>query len=141
MKNKVFLLSIFLASIFTACASHDQLVKEPPFKINKAFAKGDQTKIMVHLDVTEMPEDVELLALYYNKRKCAIVEKEGKYIAEFIIKPSDIILSNDMSAESQNTIPQLPEESPVGINATQALLVYNESGKEWYYIIDEITRE
>lgn len=141
MKNKVFLLSIILASIFTACASHDQLVKEPPFKINKAFAKGDQNKTTVYIDISELLEDVELLALYYNKRQSAIVEQEGKYIAEFIIKPSDIILSNDMSAESQNTIPQLPEKSPVEINATQALLVYNESGKEWFYIIDEISGE
>ena len=137
-------LTFSLATLFLlhlGCASHEQLVKDPPFSVVSTTLSEETDSLTVTMTISQVPGDVNFVNLYFKGKKTAIYGDNGIYTAKFFTAKKDVILSGDMSEEAANPHPQLPEKPPVAMSDNQALLVYSEAGKQWYYIIDRIIRD
>lgn len=128
-----------------SCAQQKNLVQKPSFTIeNSAFSSwvsGDAKKnsgMDVSFTINTLPDNVSLDSIFFKGQVAPIVQgnQKNRYVAHFVSEEKgDLIISSDMSKESNNPKPHIPQKSPIPIKPDQALLIYSKNGKKQYHKI------
>ncbi|HEA28993.1 MAG TPA: hypothetical protein ENH91_03195 [Leeuwenhoekiella sp.] len=144
MKNLLgFIVAIAGLNIVASCAQNRQLVDQLPFKITQQYYTSwvaqqpkNSSGMDVYITITDKPDDISLKSIFFKEQSAVLTQKKGGiYSAHFIStqEKADYTISTDRSKEVNNPKPQLPEEPPVKIRASEALLIYSQNGKTHYF--------
>ncbi|MFD2825140.1 hypothetical protein ACFSYG_01550 [Leeuwenhoekiella polynyae] len=134
--------SFFLLLILNiSCGGSSELVKNPPFKVDKTQTKAEKPdKVQVVFDVSELPADVVFKDLYFQNKKSRVLwDSRATYYATFSnakVNSEDRVLSADRAQEANNPLPQVPVKPPYKISENQALLNYQVKDKTFFTILE-----
>ena len=111
MKNLVS--ALFLMTLLS-CGGSSELVKNPPFEIEKTTQKTSVNKTQrVQFVVKSIPEEVSFEYVYFQNKKSEVRWEEA-----------------------QNPLPQIPAETPFKIQENEALLEYKMGDKTYYTVLE-----
>lgn len=138
MKNLVS--ALFLMTLLS-CGGSSELVKNPPFEIEKTTQKTSVNKTQrIQFVVKSIPEEVSFEYVYFQNKKSEVRwEDTNLYYATFSTVPAnskDRVLSVDLKEEAQNPLPQIPAETPFKIQKNEALLEYKVRDKTFYTVLE-----
>ena len=138
MKN--ILSALFLFTLFS-CGGSNQLVKNPPFEIEKTTRKSGVNGIEnIHFVAKNIAQEVSFESLYFQQKKSKVLwEDTNLYYATFSTVPAnskDRVLSVNREDEAKNPLPQIPVEVPFKIKANEALLEYKVGDKTFYTVLE-----
>lgn len=130
-----------------SCAQNKNLVKKTPFTVDKSYftswiSEDSEPKrgTSIFISIAELPEEIELKAVYFRDQQASLqaLDNRNIYKAEFYSGKKDYILDSNPVKEQNNPIPQIDRKPPVQLNKNQALLIYKESGKTKYYLLEKL---
>lgn len=104
-----------------------------------AGVKGGGSGITMTFGWNGLPENLVMKEAYFRNLWAPIENVEQVYIANFNDKqnmPKDMIMHGDVMQEAINTSPKPNKTFPVTLTANQVGLIYEESGKLAYTIIN-----
>ncbi|MGB5942227.1 MAG: hypothetical protein WBG71_05050 [Leeuwenhoekiella sp.] len=138
---------LLLAATVTSCANQKQLVEDPPFAISSPYYRISESRqdslredIRIYLPIRELKEGVEPQRIYFLGKETNLTKQLGSYYFGKMSQIKEeakwnIVISSDMGEEINNPLPELEVEPPIKKESDEAVLVYTENGKEWYYIL------
>lgn len=140
---------VVLLICLSSCKNSKQIIQNPPFTVAESYFltynSGTTERVSgieFYLNVPDKPEAVNFSRLYFKSHSAKLQKTDDQAIWKAILKknPSaqDKNVSIDMREEAQNPLPQINQKPPIHTKEQEAVLVYRESGKEWYYIIKDI---
>ncbi|MDT0649275.1 hypothetical protein [Autumnicola edwardsiae] len=135
--------SILIFSFFTNCGGNKGLQDRAPAKFQAVYTTTENSRLNLHIPVTVIQDSrISLDSVYFRGMKSALVQNEelpNKYVAEFNIKDSEMVMSSDPREEYGNKAPQKPEKSPFDIESDEAILVFSQNNQKKYYKLSDIT--
>ena len=142
------LTTLLLAITLSSCAQHKRLVQNPQFNIeNPSFSSWMSNDVKkssgmnLRFTAKNLPKNITLDSIFFKGQFASITaaERQDEYIARFVSEEKkDVIISSDMSKETNNPRPRIPQKSPVPIEPNEALLIYTTDGKKQYHKITSL---
>lgn len=132
--------SIIIVLILVGCASNETIQTQFPIPISDYFyeVKGSQTHFIIEFQ-HPIPNEIKLERLYFRNQTVAIKMISNQKAEAVFIKP-DLILDANPEKEFGNQPPIL-ENQRFQLNATEAILEFNQKGKIKHHKFTNVTEK
>lgn len=136
MKN----FSMIVVLILVGCASKEAFQTQFPIPISDCFyeVKGNQTHFIIEFQ-QPIPNEIKLEKLYFRNQAVAIKMISNQKAEAIFIKPN-LILDADPEKEFGNQPPILKNQR-FQLNATEAILEFNQKGKIKHHKFTNVTEK
>lgn len=145
MKNTLLFLSAAIVLTLFACGSSQELQERVPTLFGKVTYTYSSDGIQLEIPVVAIQDNrMSLDSVYFHGMKSGLVqdeEKPNRYVANFSVGSSDMVMSSDPAEEYGNKAPQKPEKSPFKINEDEAILVFTQDEQIKYYKLTGIVEK
>lgn len=145
MKNTLRFLSAAIVLTLFACGSSQELQERVPAQFGKVTYTYSSDGIQLEIPVVAIQDNrMQLDTVYFHGMKSELVkdqEKPNRYVANFNIGSSDMVMSSDPTEEYGNKAPQKPEKSPFKINDDEAILVFKQDEQTKFYKLTGIVEK
>ncbi|MGB3775069.1 MAG: hypothetical protein WA951_07400 [Leeuwenhoekiella sp.] len=140
---------LIMLQTLTGCAQNRQLVEEPPFTLSNTYYTSwiaqqpeNSSGIDFFFEIGDKPDNVDFKQIFFkgDVAKIQANEDNTRYVAHFssVKGQKDYKLSSDMSEEANNPRPYIATKSPVDIANDEALIVYSQNGKDYFFKMTNI---